>query len=92
MDEATHVVAISPMQRPMQMIEMTKVKYPLKIAGRQGVTLEAGGVTSASVLRLLGENEGKGKNRITSISFLEQLQIPLLNKKHTLNGSRGCKG
>ena len=68
------------------MIEMTKVKYPLKIAGRQGVTLEAGGVTSASVLRLLGENEGKGKNRITSISFLEQL---LFNKKHTLKKTVG---
>ena len=74
MDEATHVVAISPMQRPMQMIEMTKVKYPLKIAGRQGVTLEAGGVTSASVLRLLGENEGKGKTGSQAFHFLNNFK------------------
>jgi len=57
--------ATSPMtavKRPMEIIEVTKVGYPLRKAGRQEHALEEGGVTSTSVMRLLVE-EVKRKNR-----------------------------
>ena len=56
--------ATSPMTAvkiPMKIIEVTKVGYPLRKAGRQEHALEEGGVTSTSVMRLLVEEGQREK-------------------------------
>ena len=59
---------------------VTKVRYPLRIAGRQERALEGGGVTSTSVMRLLEEVKAKGKTGLQTFHLFKNIRY--VKRKH----------